>query len=137
MSRRMMGWIGAAVVLGLVAPRPGRAQTLGDTTAAMGTHSTLAGTSAGNPAATLGTVKSHLSSGPASSGSATAGSDGWAKAGGQSGGGSGSHASSRGWASSTDHAGSGWAKAGDQRTGSSPGAGWAKASDRRGGSAGR
>ena len=128
MSRRMMGWVAAAVI-GLVAPRPGRAQTLGDTTAAMGTHSTLSGTSAGNPAATIGTVKSHLSSGSASAGSTGAGPDGWTKAGGQAGGGS----SSRGWASNTARAGSGWAKAGDQRTG----VGWAKASDKRGGSAGR
>ena len=57
MRRWMMG---ATVMLGLALPTTGRAQTLGDTAAAMGTHSTLSGTSAGNPAATLGTVKSHV-----------------------------------------------------------------------------
>src|SRR2546430_15511267 len=94
MSRRMRGWVAAAVI-GLVAPRLGRAQTLGDTTAAMGTHSTLSGTSAGRPAATIGTVKSHLSAGSASAGSASAGSDGWAKAGGQAGGGGGARGRAR------------------------------------------
>ena len=122
MRRRVMGWMGVGLILGLLVPAAGRAQTLGDTTAAMGTHSTLSGTSAGRPAATIGTVKSHVSSGSVSSRS-----EGWAKPGGQAAGGTGSRGSSRGWATSTERAGSGWAKAADQRSG----AGWAKASDRR------
>src|SRR5436309_12334356 len=113
MRPRVMGLLGMGLVLGLMVPAAGRAQTLGDTTAAMGTHSTLSGTSAGRPAAALGTVKSHVSSG----------AEGWAKPGGQPGGGTGSRASSRGWATSTERAGGGWAKASDQRSG----AGWAKA----------
>ena len=113
MRPRVMGWMGMGLVLGLMVPAAARAQTLGDTTAAMGTHSTLSGTSTGRPAATLGTVKSHV------------GSEGWAKTGGQAAGGAGS----RGWTTSTERAGSGWAKAADQHSG----AGWAKASDRRSG----
>ena len=106
MRRWMMG---ATVMLGLALPTTGRAQTLGDTAAAMGTHSTLSGTSAGNPAATLGTVKSHVAAASAAQG--------------------GGAAAGQGWETSGDRAGSGWGKATDQRAS----AGWAKAGDQHAG----
>ncbi len=128
--------MGAAVLLAL--PATGRAQTLGDTAAAMGTHSTLSGTSAGNPAATLNSVKSHVAAASAAQGVAAAATKGWESSGDQhAGGGWGKATDQRaaaGWAKTGDqHAGGGWANASDQKTGG----GWAKASDHRPGSSSR
>ena len=134
MRRWMMG---ATVMLGLALPTTGRAQTLGDTAAAMGTHSTLSGTSAGNPAATLGTVKSHVAAASAAQGGGAAPGQGWETSGDRAGSGWGKATDQRasaGWAKGGDQrAGGGWAKAADQKSGG----GWAKAGDRRPGSSAR
>jgi len=127
--------MGAAL---LALPAAAWAQTLGDTAAAMGTHSTLSGTSAGNPAATLNSVKSHVTAASAAQGGAAAVTKGWESSGDQrAGGGWGKATDQRaaaGWAKAGDqHAGGGWAKASDQKTGG----GWAKASDQRPGSSSR
>jgi hypothetical protein len=128
MGRR---WLAMLLVL---APVAGRAQTFGDTAAALATQGQLAGTSAGSASSVLDGVRRSL----AQSGQASQNAGGWGeargtKSGWATAGSMGSHGNSAAggcWASNnSQHSSRGWATADKQ---SAAGSGWAKAGDRPG-----